>query len=135
MAPQRWFAKNSSTEPIEVSLERWVWGAVFDDDTELRQFDADGNWHSTLEIDQSRLKMFVMHRADDLERRIDIPFVPGMQLIHFYRNVRPHYDTAFHRVYVCGWKRGNDASYIFILPDDRIIASPVDNIDLVSFDI
>lgn len=104
---------------------------------ELHQFDGDGNFHQFKEIDLKNVSMFTMYRTDDMSKRIDMPIVEGMQFFHFYRNFKPYYDQkgGFRKIYVFGWKFKGVASYNFILPDDRMIVSPVDNIDLVNFNV
>ena len=118
-----------------VELERWGWGVVYKDGRELHQFDGVGNFHQFQEIETENVKMFTMYKLDDLSKRIDLPIIEGMQFFHFYRNIRPYYDNVFKKVYVFGFKFNGVASYNFILPDDRIIISPVDNIDLSLFNV
>lgn len=119
----------------EVNPERWGWGVIYKDDTELKQFGDDGVFHQFREIETEKVKMFIMYQLDDMNKQIDMPISEGMQFFHFYRNIRTHYSTKFSRVYVFGFKKNNVASYNFILPDDRIIISAVDNIDLSLFNI
>lgn len=104
---------------------------------ELKQFGADGVFHRFAEIDQSKVEMFVMYKPDDPTKRIDMP-VHGVQLFHFYRNLILRFGTPEERrlrVYVFGYKNGDNSAYHFILPDDRIIISNKDNVELERFNI
>ena len=119
----------------EVNIERWAWAVVYNDGTQLRQFGDDGIFHQIGEVNQGIVKLFVMYKPEDERKRIDIVFQPGMRLIHKYRNVKPYYSDKFIKVYMFGYKYKNQYAYNFILPDDRIIQSPIDNIDLVQFEL
>lgn len=84
----KFFDKNQGKD-IDVAVEKWRWLAIYNDGTELRQFDdITGRFHQFLEIDQTKLKRFVMY-ADHTPRLYSIFFDPNtMKLIHFYRRVR-----------------------------------------------
>ena len=67
---------------------------------------------------------------------------PEMDVFHFYRNIKPWYaPESFIRVYVFGYSVKDKQSgmleknFMFILPDDRIIFSNRDNIDLTLFEL
>lgn len=124
-------------KPEEVKLEKWVWGVIYKDDSELHQFGNKGDFHQIKEIKWKEVKMFTMYRSDDIKKRIDILVMPDMQIFHFYRNIRPAGVDHFIRVYVFGYKiRGtSETVYNFILPDDRILISNRDNIDLTKFEL
>ncbi len=120
----------------KVNDETWHWGVVYNDNTELHQFDANGEFHQFGEIVFSKVKMFVMYKGDNIETRIDMPVSKGMQIFHFYRNVVIEMNTPNERrikVYVFGWKRNGVSSYNFILPDGRMIVSNGDNVNLLEF--
>lgn len=144
MAPiQEWYFLRIDEEGRQtkepVALERWVWGAIFSDGTEMHQFDQDGIFHQIGEIDQSKLSMFVVHSLDNPERRMDMPFDPEtMRLVYKYRNVHlSHFpdmgDTV--RIYVFGYNKGDLQHRIFILPDDRIIVADRDSLPMERFEI
>lgn len=124
----------------EITLERWAWGVVYNDDTELRQFDADygGRFHQFKEIDQERVKMFIIYRTDsDLKARIDIVVHPDMQLFYFYRRLILDNRNRKTSVYVYGWKNRitGAMTYNYILPDDRIVTADHDIADITAFNI
>jgi len=123
---------------IEATLERWGWGVVYKDKTELRQFGDDGVFHQFAEIKQDELEMFVMMMTDGSEKRIDMA-VTGKQIFHFYHNIVLNMLTPEQRkirVYCFGWKdkETGATSYNFILPDDRVVIADRD-IDLTKFGI
>lgn len=126
----------------EVELERWVWGVIYNDSTELHQFDNNGVFHQIGEIDQSRVLMFRMYKpaghGDSPRDIIDLIIPKGAKLIHKYRNVHAHYFKNFSdtvKVYMFGYKLDNHYHYNFILPDDRIVQSTVENVDLPKFNL
>ena len=121
-----------------VEEERWGWGVVYKDDSELHQFGNDGKFHRFAEIQMDNVKLFSMYNLKDMSKRIDIVLTEAMQIFHFYRNIKPWYLDSFVKVYVFGYKNREtgETCYNFILPDDRIIiTSNKDNIDLVKFNI
>jgi len=121
----------------EVKPESWVWGVVYKDDSELHQFGNDGIFHQIKEIKWEEVKMFTMYKYEDMKRRIDLLVMPEMQVFHFYRNIRPADEDHFTKIYVFGYKtRGSsEAVYNFILPDDRVLVSNKNNVDLTRFEL
>ena len=117
----------------KVVLERWGWGVVYKDGRELRQFGKTGDFHRFSEIEQEHVRMFCMFRTDNMAKRIDVLIPAGAKIIHKYVNTRPFYKKEFVRSYCFGYKLGSHHVYNFILPDDRIVMSNTDNIDLVKF--
>lgn len=124
-------------ERIEATPERWVWGILYKDDSELHQFGDDGIFHQIKDIEQDRIKMAVLYKFTDFEQKIYIPWREGMKLIHKYINVHAgaqHENMSqTARVYVFGYKLGNQTHYTYILPNDQKIYSPEENIDLTLF--
>jgi len=126
--------KETGIEEI-LKPEVWCWGVIYKDGRELHQFGDDAIFHRIGEIDQDNLSMVILYKNDDMNKRIDIPWRDGMKIIHKYRNVRPAGENEFKKVYMFGYKNGDESSFLFILPDDRIIHSPKDDIDLTKFNI
>ena len=120
-----------------IEPERWVWGVIYKDNTELHQFSKDLVFHQIKEIEWINVKMFTMYKLEDMKKRIDMVVMPDMQVFHFYRNIRPAGVDHFIKVYVFGYKirETSKVCYNFILPDDRMIISDQDNIDLTKFEI
>ena len=134
------FTNKKTGEVEQVNLERWVWGVVYQDDTELHQFDDKGVFHQLSEIDQKRLKLFTMYKSDESGKRIDVVMPEGARIIHKYRNLRPFYMDKFVKVYMFGYRTGKNENsfeyhYHFILPDDRMVISNKDNISLEQFEL
>lgn len=134
------FTFNREGKIEEVAMERWAWGIIYEDGTELRQFGDDGTFHQVGEIEQERIKMAMIYKTgeDNVpagKPMIMIPWRKGMKLIHKYRNIRPAGHPKFIKVYMFGYKDGSHYHYNFVLPDDRIISCPFDNIDLTKFGI
>lgn len=136
------FYSEDEQKEIEIPVERWVWGVVYKDGSELHQFGNDGKFHRIGEVKQDEIAMAVLYRYDDMKKRIDIPWQDGMKLVHKYRMVKPGaYDSAnagpngFIRIYMFGYKYQGTHCLHFILPDDRIVTTPVDDVDLTKFNI
>ena len=119
----------------EIEPEKWGWGVVYFNGTELHQFDSNGIFHQIKEIKWGEVKMFTMYQLNDMSKRVDIVVTPDMQLFHFYRNIKPYYAKDWAKVYVFGFKiRGtSQAVYNYILPNDTLVQSDRDNIDLINF--
>jgi len=132
--------KNEKGEIEMVDVERWIWGVVYKDGSELHQFDKDGNFHRLAEINQKEVVLFTMYKAEG-SGRYDIVMQDGARIIHKYRNIRPYYMDRFVRVYMFGYRTGGgkgskfEYHYHFILPDDRVVISNRDNIDLAKFEL
>ena len=130
------FEKDGNKEVIDP--ERWGWGVVYKDDTELHQFDKKaGVFHQIKEIKWEEVNIFSMYNLEDMGKRIDLVASSEIQIFHFYRNIKPFYMDNFVKVYAFGYKiRGTkQAVYNFILPDDRIIIADRNNIDLARFEL
>lgn len=128
--------KNPDTgeETIEdVVLRRWVWTATYEDGTELHQYDDDGTFHQMGEIDQKRLRFFTLYRSDNPQKRIDMPITAGMKVFLTYKNVKAYYLENEVMVYCLGYKNGPHRSFVFILPDDRMIFANKENVDLPTY--
>ena len=133
---------NQKGEIEWVEPERWCWEVIYFNNTELHQFESPescckGTFHQIKEIKWEEVKMFTMYKFNDMKRRIDLLVRPDMQIFHFYRNIRPAGVDHFIKVYVFGYKtRGSsEAVYNFILPDNRVLVSNRDNVDLSKFEL
>ena len=135
---QYFLTKDDGTK-IEAQPERWCWDVRYQDGAGLQQFGEDGVYHQVKDIDQEKIALAVLYRFDDPDKAILIPWKEGMKIIHFYVNVHSaeqHADIADRaRVYVFGYKDGNQTHYTHILPNDQMIYSSDRNIDLTKFDL
>lgn len=120
--PTKWFHNQE-----EVKLERWIWGVVYQDGTELKQYDADGKFHQFKEIDQNKVRLFVMLNPET-GKRFDLLKKEGMQLFHFYRicGTIDGEGRRENRVYVFGYKEKKHTAYHYILPNDTLLISSKD---------
>ena len=129
--------KNEKGEIEMVALEKWIWGILYKDGTELHQFDKEGNFHRLAEIDQKEVQLFTMYKAEGTSR-YDIVMPEGARIIHKYRNIKPFYMDKFVKVYMFGYRTGKkdfEYHYHFILPNDRVVISNKDNLDLSKFEL
>jgi|WetSurMetagenome_2_1015567.scaffolds.fasta_scaffold00223_12 hypothetical protein len=116
--------------PEEVERELWCWEAVYTDGTLLKQFDDDGFFHQFGEIDQTRLSYFRM--ATGHSPPITMMFLPGMKLIHFYRNARLNVgmeNEVSLRLYCFGYQLGDHKVIMAIMPDYSVML--VDDMDRI----
>lgn len=128
--------KNPDTGEVtieDVPLRRWVWAATYQDGTELHQYGDDGNFHQIGEIDQKKMRFFTLYRSDNPQKRIDMPINPGMKVFLTYKRVKAYYLEDEVTVYCLGFKAGAHHTFFFILPDDRIIISNKENVDLPTY--
>lgn len=127
----------------EVPVERWAWGVLFKDGSEMHQFDAQGIFHQVGEIDQDKVKLWILYKVGPENKRIDIVLPEGARLIHKYKRYvfnaaeLNNGDKSKERrvtVYVFGYKLGDRFHFNYILPDDRIVQS-TEEIPLDGFNI
>lgn len=123
----KWIFKREGKEE-EVKLERWIWGVIYKDGTELKQFDDQGVFHQIAEIKQSEVRVWVLFKPEG-KGRIDflVPDDKEVALIHKYKNYVfnvGHDDEKKSKVYCFGYKvKGQAPHYNFVLPNDVIIQS------------
>lgn len=121
---------------IEAKPEKWAWGVIYNDGTELKQFCEDGTFHQFVEIEQSKVQMFIMYQLENHNKRIDL-VTEGKNIFHFYRHTTFSMLTPEQRkvqVYCFGYKDKDKTAYHYILPDDRVVIADKD-IDITKFNI
>jgi len=106
-----------------VDLEKWIWAVLYRDGTELHQFDDLGIFHQIGEVDQAKVRMFSLYEPHG-KGRIDLIVPEGAKLVHKYKwyvfdAATPH--ESRKKVYVFGYKLGNDTHLSFVKPDNTII--------------
>lgn len=115
-------------ENEQVELEPWIWGVVYDDNTELHQFDDNGIFHQIGEVDQKRVKLFTLYEPNGMgDGRVDI-FIPQgkeVALIHKYKNYIFAAGTQgeYRRRVPCfGYKlKGGHTHLNYIMPNGTIV--------------
>lgn len=131
--------EDGKIEEVEAKPERWVWAVLYKDETELHQFGQDGIFHQLKDIDQANIKLAVLYKLEEPEKRILIPWAEGMKIIHKYINIHSGDQhekiNDMARVYVFGYKQGGQTHYTYILPNDQMIFSAMENIDLTKFNL
>lgn len=138
-----YFEKDGKKE--EVALERWTWGVVYKDGSELHQYErpttVDGVFHQFAEIDRDNVVLFVMRNHEG--KRFDIAIKEGQQIFHFYRNKgigtandKGETEIKWNRVYVFGYKdhKTKHTAYHFILPNDTLVIAS-EEIELAKFNL
>ena len=131
MDNQKWTCTNPDTgEKEEVALEKWIWGVVYKDGTELHQFADGGVFNRIGTIDQSKVAMFTLYNPEGHgDGRIDIliPADKEVALIHKYRNVvfnAGSPEETRRRIYIFGYKvKGGLPHYNFVMPNGTIVQS------------
>ena len=126
-----YYNKETKKEEL-VGTERWAWEVIYKDGSDLMQFDEYGKFHRFAEIDQKEVSLFRMYKMDDYKKTFDI-WPEGAQIFHFYRNTVLNVGTEDEtrtRVYVFGFKNKNGAIYHYIMPDDEIIKTIGDTLEI-----
>lgn len=112
-----------------VNEERWGWGALYKDGTELHQFNKDNDsFHRIGEVVQENVKLWVLYEMNGTGR-IDIVVKEGMKLIHKYTkgklNVGSDAEREYH-AYKFGYKLNGAYHFNYILPNNTIVQSTED---------
>lgn len=107
-----------------VNLEPYRWHAIYNDNTELFQFDQDGVFHQLAEIDQSKLHVFQILNEDNKSHCAFIFKPNDMKLIYFYK--RYHLDVGGPNdrhvtLYVSGYEQSNGKVMNVITPSGEVI--------------
>ncbi len=127
----------------EVPVERWAWGVVLKNGSEMHQYDAQGVFHQVGEIPQDEIKLWVLYKTGPENKRIDIVLPSGARIIHKYKryvfnasslNGGDSSKEKKETVYVFGYKDGDKYHYNYVLPDDRIVQS-TEEIGLTDYNI
>jgi hypothetical protein len=116
------FCPEGSDTPELIESEQWKWIAVYNDGTSLSQFDdTDKSFHQFKEIDQTKLASFMM--VCDNRPAVTLLFLPGMKLIHFYRNI--HLDMGgadvYVKLYCFGYERNGMKVITVIMPNNSVV--------------
>lgn len=100
--------------------EAYTWSAVYDDDTAISEYDREEG-RGFAEVDQTRVKTLLLFpQAGGDPYIMDIP--EGAQPVFFRRrsieiNLVAGESSPRPTKHCIGWKRGDEATYLFILED------------------
>lgn len=116
---------NDNGKLIDIAPETWRWIAVYDDGSQLNQFEEGtpyGVFHQFKEIDQNRLVQF---RMTDGSRVHLFNFDRAtMKLIHFYRRIVLNAGTEIERritLYCYGYQDQSDKHTWAIMPSGEVV--------------
>jgi hypothetical protein len=117
-----------------VPLERWFFVAVYNDGTDLRQFDdRDGTYHSFPEIDQERLQVFKMINSQT-HQEVTVMFPAGAKLLHIYRNITLNHgtdDEQHYRWYAFGYDYKHiSCKFVITHTNEVIFTEDIDTITI-----
>ena len=129
----QYFFTEEDGRKTEVDLERWAWVVMYPDGSELHQFGPDGVFHRIGEVDQARIIRAYLVKTSDPTQKIFLPWEPGMRLVHKYRNLinfENFVESGRVRVYIFGFKHYNEQMFIYVLPNDQVVVSGNENLDL-----
>lgn len=113
----------------DVQAEQWQWVAEYLDGTRLLQFEPSsdpllpGTFHQMREIDQSRLKDFVMFNPATKERFV-VLFPKNAKLIHYYKHTiyaAATPDEQRIRAYCFGYELPHYKMLFMIMPDNTLL--------------
>ncbi len=128
------FTFNREGKKEDVAVEKWIWGVVYKDGTELLQFETKGDegvFHQIGEVDQSEVKRFILAKAQG-GQSICILVPEGAKLIHKYKNdvFLLSKEKISCRTYVFGYKLKDQYFLNYVLPNDTIVQSNDPNLRL-----
>ncbi len=114
---------------IERVLETYTWRVVYHDE---RGGIHENAANSFADVDQSRVKsLFLVPLRGGPPHRVSIP--KGAQPLFFRRRrieLNPNTDEQTHKTVHCiGWKRDDEAVYLFVLDDNSTLLS--DNLQAI----
>lgn len=101
---------------IEQTAETYAWYVIYDEHTGFHEFDV----NSFADVDQARVKTLLLLQGTQVSHRVDIP--QGAQPIFFRRrrieiNLRSEQASDHTTTHCIGWKRGDEAVYLFAFDD------------------
>lgn len=129
MSKKYLFIRDGKKEHVE--LERWAWEVTFKNGQVFKQFGDDGMFHQMGEINQEKVKTFILYNTDT-GKSIHIIVPKGARLIHKYKRYVLHFGTPAEikeTIYVFGYKLGKHYHYNYILTDDSMIQSTDDEVE------
>lgn len=115
-----------------VEEENWQWEAVYNNKTNLKQFDDAGHFHQIREIDQTKLIQFRM-TSPYFPQKYLIEFKPGKyKLIHLYKKLRDWNTNELKgTIYLFGYESGQAKVVLAITPQNECIVC--DDAELIKF--
>lgn len=104
-----------------MATEAYTWRAISQDGTALDEHDTT---HGFASVDQSHIKSVLLLHNDEPLHQVDIP--EGAQSVFFRRRsieMSLEDERAIDRgtVHCIGWKRDDDAVYLFIAEDGKTL--------------
>ena len=102
----------------------------------MLQFDEFGVFHQLHELEGKSVELFSLVNTWERDRRIDILIPDGAVIVHKYRNFIFNANTPEERrerVYIIGFRKGEEGHYNFVLPNEQIIQADHEEILLSSF--
>lgn len=132
------FFRISTKEWEKVDLVDWVWEAKYKEGkADLKQYGDDGIFHQIAEIDQRKLKVFVM-RSIRTGHVTLMMFPKGAKLVHLYQNHILEYgspDQRNIRIFVFGYELPDSKVIMAIMPDGSLVhTNNIEDLKLISFD-
>lgn len=106
----------------EQTAETYAWYVIYDDETGFHEFDVS----SFAAVDPARVKTLMLLQGTEVRHRVEIP--ASAQAVFFRRRsieINPlSQDTSDHTTTHCiGWKRGDEATYLFVFDDGSTLLS------------
>ena len=115
----------------EVTLKKWQWGVIMEDGSQVKQFE-NGCYTYIGDIDLTKVKIFFLFKGTEMVYKMKV--TPDMKIFKYNYITKPYWDLNLDlRTEVFGfkWKGTKNAVYIHILPNDNVIISPTDDVDLI----
>ena len=117
-----------------ISPKRYAWGVIYKDGTELHQF-QDNEYHQISEVDFGSVEKLLVYRFPDKEQVFTTLVTKEVKPFKFHYMTKPPWSPRFLRTDVFGlkWKGSKHVIYIHILPNDNVVVSPHDRVDIPRF--
>lgn len=101
---------------VERTAETYAWYAIYDEETGFHEFDVS----SFADVDQARVKTLLLLQGTQVCHHVDIP--QGATPVFFRRrsievNLVSEQTGNHTTVHCIGWKRGDEAVYLFAFDD------------------
>ena len=115
----------------EVKPKKYTWKVVYKDGSTLEQFE-NGQYHYISEVDFGSVERLIVNRFEDKQNIFTTLVTPETKLFIYHYITKPHWSKVFLRTEVFGlkWKGSSNAVYVHILPDQNVVISPHDKVDI-----
>ena len=113
----------------EVTPKKWQWGVIMKDGTQIKQFE-NGKYTYISDINLDDVESFFVIGNQVFKMVV----TPDVKIFKFSYLTKPYWDLKANlRTEVFGfkWRKSKHTVYVHILPNNNVIVSPHDKVDIV----